>query len=102
MALLGDAGRDPTAFDPAYYLNVVLADSEAVAIEKARTSLEAYYPRLTGMTDEAVRAHGAFGPPDVVADALDRYRAAGVERFVVRFTCRDQAAQLERFGALID
>jgi alkanesulfonate monooxygenase SsuD/methylene tetrahydromethanopterin reductase-like flavin-dependent oxidoreductase (luciferase family) len=96
--LLAEAGRDPDAFDPAFYVNVVVDETEAAAIETAREFLESYYPRLDGLSDDEVREQGAFGPPAVVADRLDDYREAGVDHFVVRFTGGDQADQLRRFG----
>lgn len=98
---LAEAGRDVDDFDPAFYLNVVLADTEAEAIDRARDFLERYYPRLNDMTDDEVREHGAFGPPEAVADALERYRDAGVETFVVRFTAAEQAEQVRRFAELM-
>jgi alkanesulfonate monooxygenase SsuD/methylene tetrahydromethanopterin reductase-like flavin-dependent oxidoreductase (luciferase family) len=96
--LLADAGRDPDAFDPAFYLNVVVDETEADAIDTAREFLESYYPRLEDLSDDEVREQGAFGPPALVADRLDDYREAGVEHFVVRFTGGDQAEQLRQFG----
>jgi alkanesulfonate monooxygenase SsuD/methylene tetrahydromethanopterin reductase-like flavin-dependent oxidoreductase (luciferase family) len=97
--LLAEAGRDPDRFDPAFYINVVVGDDEAAAIDKARTFLERYYPRLNDMTDDEVRTHGVYGPPAMIADRIAAYRDAGVESFVVRFTGGDQAAQLRRFAA---
>jgi alkanesulfonate monooxygenase SsuD/methylene tetrahydromethanopterin reductase-like flavin-dependent oxidoreductase (luciferase family) len=91
---LADTGRDPETFDPAFYLNVVVDETEAAAIDRARTFLEQYYPRLNDLSDEEVREHGAFGPVETVLDAIAAYRDAGVESFVVRFTADDQREQL--------
>jgi alkanesulfonate monooxygenase SsuD/methylene tetrahydromethanopterin reductase-like flavin-dependent oxidoreductase (luciferase family) len=96
--LLTEAGRDPDDFDPAFYINVVVGDDEAAAIDRARNFLESYYPRLNDMSDDEVREHGVYGPPEMVADTIERYRDAGVESFVVRFTAADQDAQLRRFA----
>ncbi|MFB6129449.1 MAG: LLM class flavin-dependent oxidoreductase, partial [Salinigranum sp.] len=85
------------SFEPAFYVNVALAGTEAEALDAARDFLERYYPRLNDMSDDEVRAHGAFGTPASVRDQLDRYREAGVEHFVVRFTAADQSGQLRRF-----
>lgn len=100
-SFLSDGNREPDSFDPAFYLNAVIADTESVAIDRARTFLERYYPRLNNLSDDAVRQHGAFGPPGVVATTLANYREAGVEHFVVRFTAQDQEAQLDRFTDLV-
>lgn len=95
---LAAADRDPDEFDAAYYQNVVIADTEAEAIDEARDFLHAYYPRLDSLTDDEVRTHGAFGPPEAIAAHIDEYVDAGVETFVTRFTTTgDQQAQLERF-----
>ncbi|MFB6161626.1 MAG: LLM class flavin-dependent oxidoreductase [Haloferacaceae archaeon] len=102
------ADRDPTAFDPAYYQDVVIADTEAEAMARAREFYTAYYRGDPGhdeegsvVSDEEIRARGAFGPPETVAAHLDRYRAAGVERFVTRFVTDDQRDQLRRFRELL-
>lgn len=99
--LLDEVGRDPAAFDPAFYLNVVVDETEAAAIETARDFLERYYPRLNDMSDDEVREHGVFGPPATVAETLDAYREAGVETFVIRFTADEQAAHLRRFVDIV-
>lgn len=100
--IVADAGRDPDAFDAAYYHDVVIADSEAAAIEEARTFLDQYYPAWGPLSDEDIRRKGAFGPPSVVAEHLEAYADAGVETFVTRFTAPDQREQLRRFAEIVD
>jgi alkanesulfonate monooxygenase SsuD/methylene tetrahydromethanopterin reductase-like flavin-dependent oxidoreductase (luciferase family) len=101
-SFLAEAGRDPDRVDAGCYVDVVLADSEEAAIEEARDFLLAYYPTWDELSDEEIRARGAYGPPERVAETLDAYREAGVERFVVRFTAANQREQLGRFAKFLD
>lgn len=104
---VADAGRDPSALDAAFYHDVVVADTEEAALEQAREFFLSYYPEDEQMyeqedlTDDQLKRRGAFGPPEAVAEHLDRYRNAGVERFVTRFPARDQRTQLRRFADLL-
>ncbi|MFB6122519.1 MAG: LLM class flavin-dependent oxidoreductase [Haloferacaceae archaeon] len=106
-AAVADAGRDADALDAAFYHDVVVADTEADALARARDFFRSYYPEDEQMyedeplTDEQLKRRGAFGPPAVVAEHLDRYREAGVERFVTRFPAADQRTQLRRFADLL-
>ncbi len=102
------AGRDPTNLDPAYYQDVVIADTEATALDRAREFLLEYYPpeELTylpegAFDDDQIRRRGVFGPPEQVRGHLDRYRAAGVETFVTRFPAANQREQLDRYAEIV-
>ena len=102
------AGRDPDALDHAYYQDVVIADTEAEALDRAREFLLRYYPEdeLTylpegAFDDEQLLRRGAFGPPSVVRAHLERYVDAGVERFVTRFPALDQRTQQARYADLV-
>ncbi|MFC7157096.1 LLM class flavin-dependent oxidoreductase [Halomarina halobia] len=99
--IVDDAGRDAAGFDAAYYQDVVIAETEAAAIEQARGFLDRYYPSWGELSDDDIRRRGAFGPPSVVADHLERYADAGVETFVTRFTATDQREQLRRFADIV-
>jgi alkanesulfonate monooxygenase SsuD/methylene tetrahydromethanopterin reductase-like flavin-dependent oxidoreductase (luciferase family) len=99
--LVDEAGRDPSAFDAAYYQDVVIAETEAAAIEEAREFLDRYYPAWDRLSDDEIRARGAFGPPSVVEETLREYADAGVESFVTRFTATDQRDQLRRFAEIV-
>lgn len=108
-ALLADAGREDEPFDPAYYHDVVIADTEAEAVAEAKSFYERYYSAddpsyddSDGLSEEAVRERGTFGPPELVSNALDRYREAGVETFVTRFLATNQREQLARYAELIE
>lgn len=99
--IVDDAGRNPALFDAAYYHDVVIAETEAAAIEEARDFLERYYPAKAPFSDDEIRARGAFGPPSVVAEHLERYADAGVESFVTRFAASDQREQLRRYADIV-
>jgi alkanesulfonate monooxygenase SsuD/methylene tetrahydromethanopterin reductase-like flavin-dependent oxidoreductase (luciferase family) len=104
-----DAGRGADAFDPAYYIDVVVADSETEALDQAREFLRGYYTDEqmayaddAAFSDEKITERGVFGTPEQVAAFLCEFVDAGVERFVVRFTARDQRDQLRRFRSVRD
>jgi len=100
--IVDDAGRDAAGFDAAYYQDVMIAETEAEAIDQARDFLDRYYPSWGELSDDDIKRRGAFGPPSVVAEHLERYADAGVERFVTRFTAADQRDQLQRFADIVD
>lgn len=100
-SLLAEAGRDPDAFDFAYYLDAVVDEDEAAALDEARAFYDRYYPAWDRLSDEEIRARGAFGPAATLAATLDAYEEAGVETVIVRFTARDQRAQLRRFADVV-
>lgn len=93
-------GRDSSTVQPAFYHNVVVAETEREALDEAKAFLTAYYPRFDDLTDEQVQKLGVYGPPDHVAAYLQTYIEAGVEHFVTRFTASNQAEQLDRFASL--
>lgn len=110
-AALGEADRNSDAFDAGYYMDVVVADTEEAAIEEAREFYLAYYQgdpsheedaEGAAISDEEIRASGAFGPPEAVAERIAGYEDAGVEDVVVRFVGDDQRQQLRRFREVLD
>lgn len=103
------AGRDPAGLSAAYYQDVVVAETEAAGLERAREFLVQYYGadspayRPDGaLDDDQIRRRGAFGPPSAVRAHLDRYVDAGVETFVTRFPSLDQRGQLRAYAQLLD
>lgn len=94
---------------PGYYIDVVVADSEAAGLEEAREFLRGYYTEEQlsytddeAFSDEMIRKRGVFGPPETVAARLGEFVDAGAERFVVRFTAQNQREQLRRFRSIAD
>ncbi len=98
---VADAGRGPDAFDPAYYLDVVVDDTERAALSRAREFVTTYYTGVDDLTDEQVRQRGVFGPPERVRKHLERYADAGVRSFVLRFTAEEQHEQLDRLAPVL-
>lgn len=97
---VADAGRNPDAIDPAYYQDIVVADTEAEALQQARQFLGAYYTDTDKLTDKQIRQRGVFGPPERVREHFRRYADAGVHSFVIRFTGANQHEQLRRFATV--
>lgn len=100
-SLLVEADRNPDAFDPALYLDVVIHEDEATALDEAREFYDRYYPAWDRLSDEEIRARGAFGPAEDVANTIEAYDEAGVETMIVRFTTPDQRTQLRRFADVV-
>ncbi|WP_436348578.1 LLM class flavin-dependent oxidoreductase [Natronorubrum sp. FCH18a] len=98
--LLETAGRDPATFDPALYMDVVVDDSEDAARQQAREFYDQYYGKGV-ITDEQLATRGLYGPLDHVEAELGAYADAGVETMVVRFTAREQRAQLRQFASTL-
>ncbi len=95
--ILSEGGRDPASIDPGIYLDVVIADDEATALDQARIFYDQYYPAWDELSDAEIRERGAFGPPAEVAATLAEFEAAGAETIVCRFTTPNQREQLSRF-----
>lgn len=91
-----ETGRAPI---PANYTDIVVEPLEATVLDEAREFLRSYYTDEQVAYDDAssreiIRERGVFGPPEQVAEHLESFVDAGVERFVVRFTAADQRKQL--------
>ena len=99
-SLLENAGRDPSAFDHALYVDAVIDEDADAAWSEARQFFDHYYGE-GAISDEAMAVRGMYGPPAEVAERLDAYTEAGVETVIVRFTAREQAEQVERFAELL-
>lgn len=94
------AGRDPSRLERSYYLDTRLAESEQAAVDDALAFIREYYPTLD-ISEEDLRARGVFGPPERIAEHLERYEEAGVEHFVVRFLTENQHEQLNRYATIV-
>lgn len=106
---LEEADRRPESLTAAYYMDVVVADTEQAAIDEAREFYLAYYQgdpdhgteESEAITDAEIRQNGVFGPADTVVERISNYVDAGVEELVVRFVGDDQRQQLRRFQAVL-
>lgn len=96
---VADAGRNPDDLDTAVYIDAVIASTEEEAFGVAREFIDAYY--AWEIPDAGVRRAAALGPPEAVAERVDEYVEAGVERFVVRFPARNQRQQLARYAEAV-
>ncbi len=105
---LEEADRPTESITPAYYLDVIVSDSDAAAIDEARTFYHNYYGEQVsynsegGLSDADVKKRGVFGTAETVESLLGEYMDAGVERFVVRFPTADQRSQLHEFASIAD
>lgn len=106
--LLEGTDRPNDTITPGYYLDVVVAESEATAIERAREFYRDYYGEQVAYRSEQalsrarIRKRGAFGTVDAVEERVAEYVDAGVERFVVRFPAADQRRQLRAFSSIAE
>lgn len=106
--LLEGTDRPNDTITPGYYLDVVVAESEATAIERAREFYRDYYGEQVAYRSEQalsrarIRKRDAFGTVDAVEERVAEYVDAGVERFVVRFPAADQRRQLRAFSSIAE
>ena len=94
------ADRDPDDLTVLFYQDVVVAESEAAALEKERQFIREYYPGMDP-SDEELKRRGAFGPPGRIREHLDAYEAVGVDHFITRFPTGNQYEQLERYRSVL-
>lgn len=100
--IVDDAGRDPSEIVPAFYLDTVVRDSEEEALADARRFLRDYYTAWDDISDEEIRARGAFGSLERLEETLRAYEERGVESFVIRFIADDQREHLDRVASLLE
>lgn len=96
---VADAGRDPDDLDAAVYVDAVIAPTEEEAFEVAREFIDAYY--AWEIPDAGVRRAAALGPPEAIAERIEEYVEAGVERFVVRFPGENQREQMAKYAQAV-
>ena len=95
-AAAAEAGRAPAAVTPALFVSVVVTDT----VERGRSLLAAFAEASYGMPLDQLEQIQALaaGPPDVVAENLRGYVAAGARHLAVRIattTLESQREQLE-------
>jgi alkanesulfonate monooxygenase SsuD/methylene tetrahydromethanopterin reductase-like flavin-dependent oxidoreductase (luciferase family) len=96
-AMIGEAGRNPHAFDGAMYMTVCVDDDAARAEARIGAFLEAYYPGRGEMMKRGQAWIG--GPASAVADRLAAYAEAGLTHVVLRFV-GDHERQLEAVAGI--
>ncbi len=98
-AAAAEAGREATAVTPALFVSVVVTDSVSRGREVLGTFAEASYGmRLDQL--EKIQAVAA-GPPDVVAEKLREYVAAGARHLAIRIATTSLESQREQLEHII-
>ncbi|MSQ22548.1 MAG: LLM class flavin-dependent oxidoreductase [Dehalococcoidia bacterium] len=87
-----EAGRDPDAFQTAFYMTVNVNHDKDAAFREADDFIRRYY----GLNFWAER-WGPFGPAEAVAERIMDYHAAGAQEVIVRFASLDPLSQLYAF-----
>ena len=100
-AAAAEAGRDSAAVTPALFVSVVITDT----VEQGREQLDAFARASYGLPLDQLEQIQALaaGPPEVVADKLRGYVAAGARHLAVRIattTLESQREQLEHIVKL--
>lgn len=90
------AGRHLHPFAVAYQVTMNIANSQAEAQRDIEAYITQYYPELSKTVD--LTQWGPVGTPDLIADWIRRFAAAGVNYFICRFGALDQFGQVERFA----
>lgn len=90
-----NAGRDPDSIPRCLYISVNLNSEEQSLIE-GDAFMQAYYGRPYEAVSKQLLC--VFGPPEKCADAINRYREAGVSYFIVRFASPNQMSQMATFA----
>ena len=86
-------GRDPGT--PAWYMTTCLDDNKEKAMKNGEEFLLGYY--YTPFWGDSIEKWGTYGPAQDLIDCINAFIAAGAEHISLRFTHKDQMAQLERF-----
>lgn len=88
------AGRDPGSISRCLYISVNLNSEEQSLIE-GDAFMQAYYGRPYEAVSKQLLC--VFGPPEKCAEAINNYKEAGVDYFIVRFASPNQMAQMATF-----
>ena len=93
------AGREVAAVTPGLFVSVVVTDT----VERGQELLSTFAQASYGMPLEQLEQIQALaaGPPDVVAEKLHGYVAAGARHLVVRIATIDLASQREQLEQII-
>ena len=91
-AIASDLGRDPRAFETAFYLTVNLGPDSS----KAKSEADEFLMRYYGANIWGTR-WGPFGDPEKVKERMAEYAEAGAQTLVVRFASFQPEMQMETF-----
>jgi alkanesulfonate monooxygenase SsuD/methylene tetrahydromethanopterin reductase-like flavin-dependent oxidoreductase (luciferase family) len=98
-AAAAGAGRDPAAVTPALFVSVAVTDT----VEHGRELLAAFAQASYGLPLEQLERIQALvaGPPDVVAEQLRGYVAAGARHLAVRIATTSMESQREQLEQIV-
>lgn len=85
-----ETGRDPAAFDAAFYMTVNINTDEAKARDQAKTFIMRYYGQ-----DYWGDRWGPYGSAEHIAQRIQEYARVGARTVILRFASFDQEAQLK-------
>ena len=88
------AGRHPKSITRCLYISVNL-NTEEESLREGDAFMQAYYGRPYEAVSKQLLC--VFGPPEKCAEAINNYRAVGVDYFIVRFASPNQMAQMATF-----
>jgi alkanesulfonate monooxygenase SsuD/methylene tetrahydromethanopterin reductase-like flavin-dependent oxidoreductase (luciferase family) len=98
-AATAEAGRDAAAITPALFMSVVVTDTVKQGRELLATFAEASYGMPLDQLEQ-IQALAA-GPPEVVAEKLHGYVAAGARHLAVRIATTSLQSQREQLEHII-
>ncbi|MCH7736576.1 MAG: LLM class flavin-dependent oxidoreductase [Chloroflexi bacterium] len=90
--------RDVSGMPRALYISVNLNDEDE-ALSEGDLFMRAYYSTPYEVISKQLLC--VFGPAQKCIDAINRYKDAGADYFIVRFASPNQMEQLEKFTELV-
>ncbi len=91
----GETGRDPAGIGRCLYISVNLNDDTGAALAEGDQYMQAYYSVPYDIISKQLLC--VFGPVQKCLDAIQAYKEAGADYFIVRFASPDQMRQMGRF-----
>ena len=90
----GKVGKDPEKIGRCLYISVNL-NEEAEALSEGDKFMQAYYSVPYEIISKQLLC--VFGPPEKCIEAIQSYKEAGADYFIVRFASPRQMEQMARF-----
>jgi alkanesulfonate monooxygenase SsuD/methylene tetrahydromethanopterin reductase-like flavin-dependent oxidoreductase (luciferase family) len=87
-------GRDSQSLESSLYFDLNIDEDSEKAFAETKRFLDEYYS--SDFTRERIDSRSAYGPPELCAERMARYAAAGVHLMCIRMASYDQTAQLRR------
>ena len=90
----GKVGKDPEKIGRCLYISVNL-NEQAEALSEGDKFMQAYYSVPYDIISKQLLC--VFGPPEKCIEAIQSYKEAGADYFIVRFASPRQMEQMARF-----